>query len=53
MASADRDRQDALYTEISAGNVAALRRLARAYEADPDKRGDLLQEMHIELWLSL
>jgi hypothetical protein len=39
MASADRDRQDALYTEISAGNAAALRRLARAYEADPDKRG--------------
>jgi RNA polymerase sigma-70 factor, ECF subfamily len=53
MASADRDRQDALYTEISAGNAAALRRLARAYEADPDKRRDLLQEMHIELWLSL
>lgn len=32
---------------------AALNRLARAYEADPDKRRDLLQEIHIALWRSL
>lgn len=30
-----------------------LRRLAWGYEADPDHRRDLLQEMHIELWRSL
>ncbi len=32
---------------------AALERLARAYEADPDRRLDLLQEIHIALWRSL
>ena len=32
---------------------AALDRLARAYEADPDKRRDLLQDIHLALWLSL
>ena len=31
----------------------ALDRLARAYEADPDRRQDLLQEVHLELWKSL
>jgi len=29
-----------------------LDRLARAYEADPDKRQDLLQEIHLALWRS-
>jgi RNA polymerase sigma-70 factor (ECF subfamily) len=48
----DRDRQDALYAEASSAHDAALRRLARAYEADPDKQHDLLQEMHLQLWLS-
>jgi len=32
---------------------AALERLARAYEADPETRRDLLQEIHIALWKSL
>ena len=49
----DRDRQDALYAEASAANAAAIRRLARGYETDPDRRRDLLQEMHMELWVSL
>ena len=31
----------------------ALARLARATEADPDRRADLLQEMHVALWRSL
>ncbi len=31
----------------------ALERLARAWEADPDIRRDLLQEIHIALWRSL
>jgi RNA polymerase sigma-70 factor (ECF subfamily) len=30
-----------------------LTRLARAYEPDPDRRRDLLQEIHIALWRSL
>jgi RNA polymerase sigma-70 factor (ECF subfamily) len=42
-----------MYTEASCLHGATLRRLARAYEADPDKQRDLLQEMHLELWLSL
>lgn len=45
-------RQDALYEEAAGGFGAALGRLARAYEADPDKRRDLLQEIHIALWRS-
>jgi RNA polymerase sigma-70 factor (ECF subfamily) len=32
---------------------AALERLAFAYEADPDLRRDLLQEVHTALWRSL
>jgi len=32
---------------------AALSRLARAYEAEPEKRADLLQEIHVALWRSL
>lgn len=45
--------QDELYEEASAVCGAALRRLARGYEADPETRRDLLQEIHIELWRSL
>lgn len=30
-----------------------IRRLGRGYEADPDRRRDLLQEIHLELWRSL
>jgi len=32
---------------------AALQRLVRAFEADPDRRRDLLQDIHLELWRSL
>jgi RNA polymerase sigma-70 factor (ECF subfamily) len=31
---------------------AALQRLAYAYEADPDRRPDLVQEIHLALWRS-
>jgi RNA polymerase sigma-70 factor, ECF subfamily len=31
---------------------AALERLAWTYEADPDRRRDLLQEIHLALWRS-
>jgi RNA polymerase sigma-70 factor (ECF subfamily) len=49
----DRDRQDALYAEACSAYGAVIRRLARGYEADSDKQRDLLQEMHLELWMSL
>jgi RNA polymerase sigma-70 factor (ECF subfamily) len=44
--------QDELYRETAASYGAALDRLARAYEADPDRRRDLLQEIHLALWRS-
>jgi RNA polymerase sigma-70 factor, ECF subfamily len=44
---------DELYKEASATYGAALQRLARGYETDPERRRDLLQEIHIELWRSL
>jgi RNA polymerase sigma-70 factor, ECF subfamily len=44
--------QDDLYRQAAAEYGAALARLARGYEADPDKRRDLLQEIHIALWRS-
>jgi RNA polymerase sigma-70 factor (ECF subfamily) len=44
--------QDDLYQEAAATFGAALDRLARAYEADPDKRRDLGQEIHLALWRS-
>ena len=45
--------QDERYLEAAADYGAALHRLAGAYEADPDKRRDLLQEVHMALWRSL
>ena len=42
----------ALYQEVAAEYGGALERLARAYEPDPDKRRDLLQEIQIALWRS-
>jgi RNA polymerase sigma-70 factor (ECF subfamily) len=47
------NRQNALYAEASSSHGADLRRVARAYEADPDRQRDLLQEIHLELWRSL
>jgi RNA polymerase sigma-70 factor, ECF subfamily len=44
---------DELYKEARAAYGAALQRLARGYEADPERGRDLLQEIHIELWRSL
>ena len=46
-------RQDHLYQEAAASYATALERLARGYEADPDRRRDLLQEIHLALWQSL
>ena len=44
--------QDDQYREAAAAYGAALERLARAYEADPDHRRDLLQDIHLALWRS-
>jgi len=46
-------RQDDLYEQVTAELGAALDRLARSYEADADKRRDLLQEIHFAIWRSL
>jgi RNA polymerase sigma-70 factor (ECF subfamily) len=46
------NNSDELYREASSTYGAALQRLARAYEADPDRRRDLLQEIHIAIWRS-
>jgi len=45
--------QDERYVRAAAEFGAALERMARAYEADPELRRDLLQEIHIALWRSL
>ena len=47
-----RPTRDDLYREAVASCGTALNRLARAYEVDPDKRRDLLQEIHVALWQS-
>lgn len=46
-------RADETYREASAAYGGALSRLARGYEAEPEKQGDLLQEIHIAIWKSL
>jgi RNA polymerase sigma-70 factor (ECF subfamily) len=44
--------QDSLYEDAARTYGPALERLARAYEADPEIRRDLLQDMHVGLWRS-
>jgi RNA polymerase sigma-70 factor (ECF subfamily) len=44
--------QDERYRDAAAAFAPALDRLARAYEADPEHRRDLLQEIHVALWRS-
>jgi RNA polymerase sigma-70 factor (ECF subfamily) len=51
--AATRRTRDELYEEAAASCGSALDRLARAYEPDPDKRRDVLQEIHVALWRSL
>ncbi|HEV8413977.1 MAG TPA: sigma-70 family RNA polymerase sigma factor [Bryobacteraceae bacterium] len=45
-------KQDELFQEAAAGYGAALDRLASAYEANPEERRDLLQDIHVGLWRS-
>jgi RNA polymerase sigma-70 factor, ECF subfamily len=44
--------QDDLYREVADTYGSSLDRLARAYEADPETRRDLLQDIHLQLWRS-
>ena len=47
-----RTSQDELYEDAAKTFGPALERLTRAYEADPDKREELLHEVHIAVWRS-
>ena len=47
------ETQDELYQKAAQEYGAVLARMAYAYEADPDLRRDLLQEMQLALWRSL
>lgn len=49
----DSSRVRELYARAVADYGNALKRLARAYEADADRRRDVLQEIHMALWESL
>lgn len=44
--------QHEIYEQAAAEYGDALARLAGGYEADPEKRRDLLQEIHLALWRS-
>jgi RNA polymerase sigma-70 factor, ECF subfamily len=44
--------EDARYREATEQYGSALDRLARAYEMDSEKRRDLIQEIHFQLWRS-
>jgi RNA polymerase sigma-70 factor (ECF subfamily) len=44
--------QDELYRDAADQFGSALDRLARAYEVDPEKRRDLIQEIHFQMWRS-
>jgi RNA polymerase sigma-70 factor, ECF subfamily len=46
------ESQDELYQKAALEYGAALARMAHAYEADPDLRRDLSQEIHLALWRS-
>jgi RNA polymerase sigma-70 factor (ECF subfamily) len=48
-----RASQDELYQQAAREYGAALGRLAYAYEADADRRRDLVQEIHFAVWRSL
>jgi RNA polymerase sigma-70 factor, ECF subfamily len=45
--------QDEIYLQAAEEYGPALDRLAAAYEADPDRRRDLSQDIHFQLWRSL
>ena len=50
--TAQSSSQDNLYQQTAETYGSAIERLARAYEANPDARRDLVQDIHIALWRS-
>lgn len=50
--SQPRSSQDERYTDAAKRFAGAIERLARGYEADPELRRDLVQEIHAQLWRS-
>src|SRR5215469_17292040 len=44
--------QDGIYKDVVEQFGPALDRLARAYESDPEKRRDLTQDIHFQIWRS-
>ena len=50
--SAGHANQDDLYRDAVDKYGSSLERLASAYEADPEKRRDLSQDIHFQLWRS-
>jgi RNA polymerase sigma-70 factor (ECF subfamily) len=50
---AETSKQHDQYVIAAKAFGPALERLSKAYEADPDLRRDLLQDMHVALWRSL
>ena len=51
-ASSGADTSAKLYAEAVAAHGQALIRMARGYESDPERRNDLLQDIHVALWRS-
>lgn len=47
-----KSEQDERYSAAASAHGAALQRLARATEANPERQRDLLQDMHVALWRS-
>jgi RNA polymerase sigma-70 factor (ECF subfamily) len=47
------ETRDALYQRVAGEHAPALARLAAAYEADPHRRQDLLQDIYFTVWTSL
>lgn len=50
---APKHKRDERFSQALREFGAPLQRLARAYEADAEKRRDLSQEIHLQLWRSL
>ena len=50
--SSDSRAQNAQYVAAAREHGAMIERLARGYEADPELRRDLVQEIHAALWRS-
>jgi RNA polymerase sigma-70 factor (ECF subfamily) len=48
----ERVSQDDLYRQAADQYGPSLERLAGAYEADPETRRDLLQDIHLQMWRS-